>query len=208
MKTFALSMAAAAFGVAMVFSGAASATQLVCSGVYYTSNGTQSLPGTDVGLVQPGCQIGSISNSNNSYNGTGAFINTSTNPSVYQFEWGGGNISISGAMGNNGTFPDGVNMDLGLAAGNSLTASDALTNVLASLFFPQTVQVGKSFNLYSGNLASGTYLIDTFGVVTADPTYQINFAAVPEPMSVTLLGAGLVGAGVLRRRKSKKATAV
>src|SRR5438309_587214 len=60
-----------------------------CSGIYHglgtagQANGTQTLPGTDVGTVQAGCQIGDLATNNVS--GTGVFVSPTATPSIFQF---------------------------------------------------------------------------------------------------------------------------
>ena len=94
-----------------------------------------------MGTVQPGCQIGNLATNNVS--GTGVFVapaNGSTipvaaDPSIFQFDWGGGILGIQSALGNNGTLPGGVDVELGLLANNSLVASGGLTNFISSINF-------------------------------------------------------------------------
>ena len=59
----------------------------------------------------------------------------------------------------------------------------------------------KADIVYSGQANSGSNDTD-FGV-TGSNTAKANI--VPEPLTISLFGAGLVGAAALRRRKSKKA---
>jgi hypothetical protein len=147
-----------------------------CSGIYHglgtagQANGTQTLPGTDVGTAQAGCQIGDLATNNVS--GTGVFLSPTATPSIFQFEWGGGNLEIQEKLGNNGTLPDHVDVELGLAA-NTLNLNGSLSSYIASIHFSSSF---SSQTLYNGSLAAGTYVIDTYsGTLAEDPTYQVNF---------------------------------
>jgi hypothetical protein len=131
---------------------------------------------------------------------------------MYEFYWSGGILDIVGEMGNNGTIPNGIDMEL--ESYNSVTNVETLV-AGASIYFPKVPPPDTAnFNpqtLVDENLAAGFYTIDTFASLTdssaGDPGYQINFsepASVPEPLTLSIFGAGLAGVTVLRRRKKTK----
>lgn len=207
MKLFKFGVVATVFGAALTFSGAASATAVTptCSSIYHglgtasEANGTKTLPATDIGTVVAGCQIGDLATNNVS--NTGVFVSPSATPSIFQFEWDGGNLFIQEALGNNGTLGAGVDVELGILLGNSVNANGSLATKLASINFSAPFVVGGFQTLYSGYLNAGSYLIDTYsGTLAEDPTYQVNFttlASIPEPLTLSMFGAGIFGVAVL-----------
>ena len=196
-------------GIALMLGASGQASAITCSGIYHglgttgEGNGTTTLPGRDVGTVQAGCQIGDLATNNVS--GTGVFVSPTSDPSIFQFEWDGGGLLIEVSLGNNGTLLGGVDVELGLAAGNTLVASGGLGSFLTSINFSAPFVFGVTKTLFDGNLDAGTYVIDTYsGTLIEDPTYQIDFtptSAVPEPGTLLLVGTGLAGAGAWGRTR-------
>lgn len=176
------------------------------SPTYTCLNGSTTFPGTYVGTVNFGAnnvrQIGDVRAYNSG--GAGAFVNASANPSIYSFNWGGGDLTIFEALGNNGTGSD-IGIDLfALASSTATTVSTPISAITVS----RSGAVFASNTLFSGYLMAGYYAVDTFLLAqanTLDPAFQINFA-VPEPASITLL-AGLAVVAMVRRRRAVEAAA-
>jgi hypothetical protein len=185
--------------------GRASATTSTCPTTEYcSSQGSTTAPGTYIGTVgtDPGdfLQIGDLTIYNNSATSPCCDVGGTTYPSsYYEFYWGGGGLLIVGEMGNNGTVPNGIDMELYSYNGSTETLVPG-----ASIYFPQTPPPGtpnfNPQNLFNGNLAAGYYSIDTFPAATdsptGDPVYQVAFTPgvvnTPEPSSAALLGMGML----------------
>ncbi len=183
------------FGLAVVASvallaGAGQASAVTCSGNFNSANGTTSLPGTNIGTVASGCEIGPF-NAVHGSNGNAASVSTSANPSIYQFTWTGGILSIQEEIGNNGIGHN-INVELGLSS-VTLNSNGSLSSNLASIVFLDDVAAGgptsaPQFLIQNVNLAAGTYVLDTYlglcavgassncsGGTSDDPQYQVLF---------------------------------
>jgi hypothetical protein len=176
--------------------------------VYTCQNGTTSFPGTFVGTVGTATgdviQIGSLA----LYNGGsgGAFVNANHNPSIYSFDWSGGQISITEQIGNNGT---GDPIQVQLFSLPSMSSSSPTLPALASITIPFSSGPSATFTLDSVVLGAGYYAIETSlsTVSVEDPNYQINFAVpTPEPSTLAILGTALGVAGLVGRRRRATAT--
>ncbi len=103
--------ATALLALGIIFFGiTAQASAAPCTNVYDTLNGTTTLPGTFVGTVGGAggvCQIGDLTAPSQG----NALVNSTANPSNYEFYFGGGSLTILDELGNNGI---GNNVDVEL----------------------------------------------------------------------------------------------
>jgi hypothetical protein len=215
------------FGLAVIASvallagsiGQASATTSCTS-----SNGTTTLPtSSDFTVGSAGCEIGSF-NASEGQNSGPLVVNSTNNPDIYSFTWGGGVLEIQEEIGNNGSDYN-INVELGLLSGNSLETGGNLASELASTDTPYQSGPSAPVVVYDANLAAGTYVLDTYlGTCevpgsnctsnegdSTDPDGQVLFtpAATPLPGAMPLFATGLGLVGMFGwRRKRKNASAI
>lgn len=233
-----ISMKMRIFGAAVIASlalltgsiGQASAGSTCSGNEYNTSNGTSGLNGTNVGTVGPGClEIGPFGATNpTSVNDSVAKVSNSQNTSIYEFYWGGGNLTIQEEQGSNGI---GYNIDVELALLSNVTGVNSGTNggnltgtLVNSISIPQATQFTPEYVTLNGaageNLAAGEYVIDTYlgscatdcshAGDSTDPEYAVLFSptATPLPATLPLFAGGLGMVGFLTRRKNRNAQAL
>jgi hypothetical protein len=190
-----------------VIAVSANATTLVGCTTYASanSNGSSSFPGTYVGSVGSGsgqvCQIGNLS----LYNGGsgGAYVNSSNNPSIYEINWGGGALTITEQIGNNG-IGDAIDVELDTLASLS---SQSPSNVLVSISIPFSSGPSSVYTLYNGTLGAGYYAVNTFLATgnAVDPNFQINLSSVPEPSAMFPLLAAFLALLIWARQSKLRA---
>jgi hypothetical protein len=174
-----------------------------------TANGTETSPFTHIGTVQSGCEIGPFvadEGGGTNLTGTPATVGTKPNPSIYQFEWTGGNLTIEELLGNNGSGRIGVQVGL---ASNGLSSNNiTLSSPLASVALTGNPSSAPSYVINNMNLAAGTYLLDNYLESSIDPNYAVLFAPVsstPLPAALPLFAGGLGALGLLGWRRKRKA---
>jgi hypothetical protein len=226
MSTRILGLAVVASVALLAVGGGQALASSTCTSEYTGSNGGTTISGaTVIGAV---CEIGPYFSSTNgvgtNLSGTPASVNTSANPSIYEFTWGGGDLTILETLGNNG-IGNNINIELGLSS-DTLNSNNTLSSAISSVSIPY--QSGPTttgtYVLDNYDLAAGTYVLDTYlgscgagqtcsdNDTSTDPTYAVGFspvAATPLPAALPLFAGGLGVMGLLgRRRKRKKAAAL
>jgi len=223
------------FGMAVIASvallacsvGQASAT--TCSGEYNTSNGGTTLAtATNIGTLAAGCEIGPFSATLGA-NGNAATVNSSgANPSIYEFTWGGGNLTIEEMLGNNGIGYN-IDVELGLLSavtvnttGPSVGSLSGTGVVSTSIAYQSGPTTSPTYVINDVNLAAGTYVLDTFlgtcgqgqscsgSGSSTDPQYQVLFSdppSTPLPAAMPLFASGLGAMGLFGWRRKRKNTA-
>jgi len=221
MNTRILGLAVIAMVALLAGGGRALAVTSTCSGDYNTSNGSDTLPGTNIGTVASGCEIGPFSASGGS-NGNVASVNDSDNPSIYEFTWNDGKLTIEEELGNNG-IGNNIDVELGLESAVTLNSNGSLSGTgVVSTYIPYQSGPGAPiFVLDNISLAAGTYALDTYlgtcgsgscsdSGSSTDPQYQVLFApiATPLPAALPMLASGLGVMGLLLWRRKSTATAL
>jgi hypothetical protein len=116
------------------------------------------------------------------------------NPAVTGPNATGGPATVT-AVANDGTFTDPITLGNG---NNFLTITTAGGELLFSVTI--TPASGSSYAQYQQPRVSGVCTPGTVGCTVAPP-----LALVPEPGTLALLASGLMGFGIVRRRKQFKA---
>jgi hypothetical protein len=205
---------------------ASAVTTTTCSSEYTASNGGTTIGGaTNIGTVVAGCEIGPyFSNTTGvgtNLGNTPASVSDSVNPSIYEFTWGGGNLTILETLGNNGIHNN-INIELGLST-DTLNGNNTLSLDISSVSIPFQSGAGPTttgtYVLNNYDLAAGTYVLDTYlgscgagqscsdNDTSTDPTYAVGFSpvATPLPATLPLFAGGLGLMGLLGRRRKRKA---
>jgi len=225
MSTRILGLAVVASVALLAVGGGQALASSTCTSEYTGSNGGTTISGaTVIGAV---CEIGPYFSSTNgvgtNLSGTPASVNTSANPSIYEFTWGGGDLTILETLGNNG-IGNNINIELGLST-DTLNSNHTLSSAIASTTIPY--QSGPTttgtYVLDNYDLAAGTYVLDTYlgscgagqdcsAGTSTDPNYAVGFTPItttPLPATLPLFAGGLGAMGLLgRRRKRKNAAAL
>jgi len=221
MSTRILCLAVVASVALLAVGGGQALASSTCTSEYTGSNGGTTISGaTVIGAV---CEIGPYFSSTNgvgtNLSGTPASVNTSANPSIYEFTWGGGDLTILETLGNNG-IGNNINIELGLSS-DTLNSNNTLSSAISSVSIPY--QSGPTttgtYVLDNYDLAAGTYVLDTYlgsgggGGTSTDPDYAVGFSSIltttPLPATLPLFAGGLGAMGLLgRRRKRKNAAAL
>lgn len=218
-RSFGLAVLAA---VALLAGGVGEASATTCSGEYNSNNGTTGTPGTNIGTVAAGCEIGPFSATFGA-NGNAATVNDSANPSIYEFTWGGGILTIEEMLGNNG-LGNNIDVELGLAT-DTVNANGTLSSPLysTSIAYQSGPTTSPTYVIDDVDLAAGNYSLDTFlgtcaqgqdcskSGSTTDPQYQVGFflgATTPLPATMPLFATGLGAMGLFGWRRKRKSVAV
>jgi hypothetical protein len=190
MKTRIFGLAALA-SVALLAGGVGQASAATCSGEV-TTNGTTTLPGTSIGAIASGCEIGPY-NATLGQNGTGIpTVNPTDNPSVYLFQLTAATtLSINVQVGNNGT-GNNINVELGYWGTNGTSTSTAgltfsstnppaLSSDLASTFVAYQSGPTTTPTEITETLAAGWYVLDTYLGTCVNGANNNNCSNISDP---------------------------
>jgi len=193
-------------GLVFALAGPAAATTNSCT----VSSGPDDNSSTLAGSSSiAGCYIGTLGFAAGDIDEIGAlpaYPNSnledfSTTTSYIEFLWGGGSFDMPVQVGNSEA---GYYVNMGLYSNNGTNSSNATSATELESIGIAVSSGPTSGVIYDGaNLAAGYYDIGYSLTGGPDPKLGLTLKA-PEPVTISIFGAGLLGAAAMRRRKKVK----